>query len=75
MTRISRGGQGANKKDTSVEFISRELGDRNDNVEASIDHLEELGFLSYPPNNDKNMWSTNAKLREFMRACYPELGA
>lgn len=73
VTRIRRGG-GGDRKDTSTENISNILGDRRDDVELSIEHLEGLGFLSTLPNNDKNMWFPNAKLREFMRACYPELG-
>jgi hypothetical protein len=73
VTRIRRGGGGDSKMDTSVNLISRELGDRSDDVEVSIEHLEGLGFLSTAPT-DKNIWFPNAKFREFMRACYPELG-
>ena len=69
--RIRRGG-GGNKKDTSFEFMSAELGFRQDDVEVSVEHLMSLGFLSTAVN-DKNVWFPNAKLREFMRACYPEL--
>ena len=60
--------------DTSVHSISRELRDyRQDDVEVSMEHLEELGFLSILPDNDRKIWFPNATLREFMRACYPEV--
>jgi hypothetical protein len=72
MTRIQRGGGGTTKTDTSVLAISRDLKDRQDDVEVSIEHLEGLGFLRTAPS-DKNIWFPNAKFREFMRACYPEL--
>ena len=39
--RIRRGGGGDSKKDTSVDLISRELGNRNDDVEVTIEHLED----------------------------------
>jgi hypothetical protein len=70
--RIRRGGGGDSESDTSVDLISRRLGDRTDDVEVSIEHLEGLGFLS-TALNDKNIWFPTAKFREFMRACYPEL--
>jgi hypothetical protein len=73
VVRIQRGGGGTTKTDTSVLAISRDLKDRQDDVEVSIEHLEGLGFLSTLANNDKNIWFPNAKMREFMRACYPEL--
>jgi hypothetical protein len=72
--RVRRSGGGDNKTDTSVDLISRGLRYRNDYVEVSIERLEALEFLS-TALNDKNIWFPNAKLREFMRACYPELGA
>jgi hypothetical protein len=73
VTRIRVGG-GGDTRDTSIEVISRMLGYRPDDVEISIRHLEGLGFLSTSPN-DRNIWFPSARLREFMRACYPELGA
>jgi hypothetical protein len=74
VTRIRRSGGGSSNADTNLERISSGLGGRNDDVEVSIDHLEGLGFLITSPN-DKNIWFPNAKFREFMRACYPELDA
>jgi Abortive infection alpha len=78
VTRIRRqatpGGGGTSKADTSFEAISRALGVRNDEVEVSIEHLEELRFL-VTAANDKHIWFPSAKFREFMRACYPELEA
>jgi hypothetical protein len=32
--------------------------------------LETLGFLA---TAERNVWCPSAKMREFMRACYPEL--
>ena len=76
VARIQRGGRGGgDRTDTSADAISNILGYRRDDAEVSLDHLEILGFLSIPPNNDRNIWLPNAKFREFMRACYPELGA
>jgi hypothetical protein len=37
-----------------------------DSVEASVNHLETIGFL-----HDRSMTAT---CREFLRACYPEVG-
>jgi hypothetical protein len=71
--RIRHGG-GGDIKDTSMEIISRHLGYRQDDVVVSVEHLEALRFLTTAPN-DRNIWFPSAKLREFMRACYPELGA
>jgi hypothetical protein len=72
--RINRGGSGGNETETTVEKISRDLEDRRDNVEVSIEHLEGLGFLGTQPQySGANIWYTSAKFREFMRACYPEL--
>jgi hypothetical protein len=70
--RIRRGG-GGDRQNTSTDIISKILGARRDDVEVSIEHLERLGFMSIFPTNDT--WLPNAKFREFMRACYPELGA
>jgi hypothetical protein len=72
VTRIKIAG-GSSKTDTDVAYISRDLDGHQDDVEVSVNHLEGLGFLITSPN-DKNIWFPNAKLREFMRACYPELG-
>ena len=72
VTRIRHGG-GGSKMDTSMELISLELGKRQDDVVVSIEHLGALGFLSTAPT-DKNIWFPNSKMKEFMRACYPELG-
>jgi hypothetical protein len=73
VTRIRVGG-GGGKKDTSVDFISGELGYRQDDVAVSVKNLEALGFLFTAPN-DNNIWFPSPKFREFMRACYPELEA
>jgi hypothetical protein len=71
ITCIRRGGGGDSKTNTSVDRMSKALGDRYDDTEVSIEHLGELGFLK-PAPNDQNIWFPTAKLREFMRACYPE---
>ena len=71
VTRIRRGGGGESGRDTSVALISKQLDNRYDDTEVSIEHLEGLGFLTTAPT-DKNIWFLSAKLREFMRACYPE---
>jgi len=73
VTRIRFGG-GGGEVDTSVAFVAQQLGAREDDVEVSVRHLENMGFLMTTPN-DQNSWFPSAKLREFMRACYPELGA
>jgi hypothetical protein len=57
-----------------MEFLSNELGYRQTDVIVSVKNLEALGFLDTAPN-DKNIWFPSAKLKEFMRACYPELEA
>jgi hypothetical protein len=56
----------------SIAYISKRLGARQDDVEVSIRHLEALGFL-YSTPQELNVWFTTANMREFMRACYPEL--
>jgi hypothetical protein len=71
--RIRLGG-GGDKRDPSMEFLSNELGYRQTDVIVSVKNLEALGFLDTAPN-DKNIWFPSAKLKEFMRACYPELEA
>jgi hypothetical protein len=68
-----RPGDGGNKTDTSVEFISRELCVRYDDVVVSIDNLKALGFFTIPQSGDQNIWFPSSKFKEFMRACYPEL--
>jgi len=73
VARIRFGG-GGDASDTSIEYTANQLGTTQDDLEVSVRHLEVLGFLSTGPN-DKNVWFPNAALREFMRACYPELGA
>jgi hypothetical protein len=72
ITRVKPAGDAVSNKDTTVEMISRRLEDRDDDVLVSIINLEDMGFLD-TSTNDKNLWFPSAKLREFMRACYPEL--
>jgi hypothetical protein len=72
--RIRFGGDGNKKIDQSVQSVAVQLGARQDDVEVSVRHLETVGFLITAPN-DRNIWFTSALLREFMRACYPELDA
>jgi hypothetical protein len=68
-----RVGSGGSKADVSVEFIATELHTRQDEVEVSIRHLNDLGFMNpLQPAADPNVWFPGAKTREFMRACYPE---
>jgi hypothetical protein len=73
----------------SVEAVARQLHYRRDDVEVSVEHLAALQFLANPGfamanergetfrlsgrDKDTNSWVPSAKLREFMRACYPEL--
>jgi hypothetical protein len=68
--RIPLRGEGdpANK---SIEYLSGQLGIRQDDGEVSVRHLEVLGFLTSTPL-EPNVWFPTANLREFMRACYPE---
>jgi hypothetical protein len=56
-----------------LQQIASHLNSRRDEVEVSARHLLEIGFVSPPPSGDANVWYPNATLREFMRACYPEL--
>jgi hypothetical protein len=67
-----RVGGGGDQSDSSIEYAAKQLGVRQDDLEVSIRHLEVLDFLS-TGSNDKTVWFPNAKMREFMRACYPEL--
>jgi hypothetical protein len=67
-------GGGGDKTNTSFEYIAQQLGIRQDDVDVSVRHLEALGFLS-TTDTQVNTWFPNAKMREFMRACYPELEA
>jgi hypothetical protein len=67
-----RVGGGGDQSDSSIEYAAKQLGVLQDDLEVSIRHLEVLDFLS-TGSNDKTVWLPNAKMREFMRACYPEL--
>lgn len=71
ITRIRAGGDAGHPKDTTIEAAARHFGMRQDEIEVSVRHLEEIGFLSAPEVNKSN-WLPNANMREFMRACYPE---
>lgn len=62
-----------NVTEANVEYISQQLGYRNDDVELSVEHLVSLGFLVSGPIIERNVWLSGPKLREFMLGCYPEL--
>jgi len=62
--------------------IAEAIGYTADDVEMSIGHLEELRFLTAfdvpltdAPDEDKlqTVWNVTATLRQFLRACYPEI--
>jgi hypothetical protein len=57
---------------TGVENIAIEIGRRNDEVEVSLRHLEDLLFFDQMPGNP-GVYVVNPTTREFMRACYPEV--
>jgi hypothetical protein len=63
---IHLGGGQVISPDASVEATSKHLGARPDDIEVSLSHLEALQFLWR-----NNLWLPTAKMREFMRACYP----
>jgi hypothetical protein len=67
-------GGGGDSVQTTVEYISKRLGVEKDEVEVSLRHLETLRLLTTTPQ-EANVWFPNADMREFMRACYPELSA
>jgi hypothetical protein len=67
-----RPGAGGTPIDAGFDSLAGKLDVRQDDVEVSVRNLEHLGFLRTSPN-DQNIWFPSAKLREFMRACYPEL--
>jgi hypothetical protein len=67
-----RVGAGGGSKETSVALTAQQLLARQDDVEVSVRNLHALGFLTVAPI-DQNMWHPNAMMREFMRACYPEI--
>ena len=56
---------------TGVQNIAAEIGRRNDEVEVSLRHLENLLFFDEMPGNQG--WYVNATSREFLRTCYPEV--
>ena len=56
-----------------IEQAAQQLGTRQDDAEVFVRHLHALGFVDNLPH-DQNVWFPNARLREFMRACYPEIG-
>ena len=64
---------GAGAHDTDIYNLARAITRRPDDVEASLRHLSSMGFFDQrtPGNQD---WFMNAISREFMRACYPEVG-
>jgi hypothetical protein len=65
---------GDNIRDVNMEFISERLGNRRDDVAVSVAHLLKLGFLVTTLDRVEDIWYTSAELKEFMLACYPELG-
>ena len=67
-------GGGGDSVQTTIEYISKQLGVRKDDVEVSLRHLETLRFLTTTPQ-ELNVWFPTANMREFMRTCYPELSA
>jgi hypothetical protein len=65
-----------------TEDVSSAIGCRNDEVEVSIRHLEDLSFIEertfterQGPNefSEHLSWRVNAIGREFLLACYPEV--
>jgi hypothetical protein len=63
-----------NQKNTGVGKISVATGRRNDDVEVSLRHLQDLSLLEEMPGRARNTgWQVNPNGREFLRACYPEL--
>jgi hypothetical protein len=62
-------GQGsADNKTIFTENLGRELGVTGDFVIVSLENLNSLGFFT-----GTRPYYTSPKLREFMKACYPEL--
>jgi hypothetical protein len=71
LERIYRGQRGSTgSQETNTILIADALCNRSDEIEVSFEHLESLRFFS-PINMG---WDVNALNREFMRACYPEMG-
>jgi Abortive infection alpha len=68
---VRRGGGQENVNLTTVEQISLGIGTRIDDVEVSLRHLADLGFLDIGHN--PGTWHVGAFTRVFMHACYPEL--
>jgi Abortive infection alpha len=57
----------------ALRNVAYDIGLRQDEVELSILHLQSLLFFELSMVTDA--WETTVTFREFMRACYPELGA
>jgi hypothetical protein len=53
-------------QNTGIDDISIAIGHRSHEVEVSIRHLQALLFFD-------REWYPNATMREFLRACYPEV--
>jgi hypothetical protein len=67
---------------TETQNISRAISRRDDEVEISIRHLNEISLVDEHSSmvdgeaNEKYIrreWWVNATSREFFRACYPEV--
>jgi len=57
----------------ALRNVAYDIGLRQDEVELSILHLQSLLF--FERSMVTGAWETTVTFREFMRACYPELGA
>jgi hypothetical protein len=67
ITSVRRGHTPDNPNQTTgFDNISTAIGRRSDEVEVSIRHLQALLFFD-------GEWYPNATMREFLRACYPEV--
>jgi len=68
---IRIGAQHLQNKTIGHTIIAPKIRRTSDEVELSLRHLERLRFLDAISNNPG--WYVNVTLREFMRACYPEI--
>lgn len=58
---------------TNIPILAAEMERRPDDIEESLMHLSSINFFDYVVGSTRN-WHVNATSREFMRACYPEVG-
>jgi hypothetical protein len=71
---VRRGQQSGANNTVGILNLSTSTNSREDGIEVSIRHLAALSFFDTLPNNPNDGWYVNAINREFMRACYPEVG-